>query len=72
MTNKCPNCGDLHTDFLRPKSNCDPANSTGDPINDTCEVLLVCGKCGYLGPPTIGNQELAKPSQDATGWLRSL
>ena len=63
MTDNCPNCGDLHTNILRPKSNCDPANATGDPINDTCEVLLVCGKCGYLGPPTIEKSDVASAEQ---------
>lgn len=50
MTLKCPMCNSDLTTTLFPGSKCDP-NAAGDNIiNDSCDILLVCSKCGYLGP----------------------
>ena len=47
----CPKCGNSHVSVLFPKEGCDPsAAPDGDHINDTCDTILVCGHCGYLGP----------------------
>jgi hypothetical protein len=54
MTSDCPKCGSDRTSILYPKAECDPAGATGQ-LNESCELLLVCAHCGYLG--NLGVQE---------------
>ena len=49
MASKCFKCGSEYITALLPQERNDKVSS-GNTINDAEEILLVCGKCGYLGP----------------------
>jgi hypothetical protein len=62
MASKCFKRGSEYITALLPQERNDKVVESGNTINDAEEILLVCGKCGYLGP--------AAPTAEATAGLR--